>query len=244
MQMVPMVQAQAEHVGRAGALTFESLPTAGNPRRFRGTAVLVPAQGLTVVSDMDDTIKVTDVRNIAEAKANTFVRPYRAVAGMPELYAAWQGAHGPRIHFHLVSAGPWQLHEPLRRFTREAGFPDFTWDMRSVDLTEPATLIQETVRPDPQRLYAFKVGRIRALVKRLPQRHFVLVGDSGERNPEAYAAIAAEYPERIDAVYIRDVTGEAQDAPRYARLFPGMQAAGRLRVFRLPDELPRQLAQR
>lgn len=233
---------EVARAARDGVVPFETLPTRQNPQRFQGRAVLVPPQGLTVVSDMDDTIKETHVNDRDKAKANTFVLPFRPVAGMPALYRSWQAAPGAQIHFHLVSAGPWQLHTPLRRFTEEAGFPAFTWDMRSIDITDPRRLIEETVHADPARLLDFKVARIRALMARWPKRHVVLVGDSGEHDPEVYATIVSEFADRVDAVFIRDVTGEPSTAPRYTRLFADAGAAAKLTVFTDPARLPRQLA--
>ncbi len=238
---VPLTNDQVTLLSRDGVISFESLPAPERPDRFRGTAVLVPEEGVIVVTDMDDTIKDTKVLDHAEARANTLVRPFRPVAGMPELYRAWKEASGPSLHFHVVSAGPWQMHEPLRRFTEEAGFPAFTWDMRSVDTTDPETLIKETVRADPNRLLEFKLQAIHALMTRFPKRHVVLVGDSGERDPETYSKILSDFPERVDAVYIHNVTRQDQSAGRYKELFPTSAMAGKLRVFAEPSELPRRL---
>jgi phosphatidate phosphatase APP1 len=38
-----------------------------------------------------------------------------------------------------------------------------------------------------------------------PKRRFVLVGDSGERDPEVYAAVARGRPEQVSSVLIRQV---------------------------------------
>jgi phosphatidate phosphatase APP1 len=235
----------ARHAARAsGELPFETRPTAGNATPFSGQVWLVPEQGLSVVSDMDDTIKVTDVLNKAEARANTFVRPFRAVPGMAELYRGWASDRPGAVHFHLVSAGPWQFHALLRAFTEaeEAGFPPFTWDMRCLDVTDPRVLVDELIKADPDRLQDFKLARIRALIERFPQRRFVLVGDSGERDPEVYAAVLAAFPTRVEAVFVRNVTGEGKGAERYLRLYPG-DAAGKLKIFDDPSELPRRLGE-
>jgi phosphatidate phosphatase APP1 len=198
--------------------------------------LLVPDKGITVITDMDDTIKVTDILNHAEKLANTFLRPFRAVPGMPDLYRSWLEALGPGIHFHVVSAGPWQLNAPLRRFTEEAGFPVFTWDMRSVDIGDVRVLLRE-LNPPPNVLYDFKVEKIRAFMTRFPNRHVVLVGDSGEKDPEVYATILSEFAERVDAVFIRNVSREDQKA-RYEGLFPGKEASVKLKIFQDPKELP------
>ena len=230
---------QVSRISQDGVITFESQRNGDSPAGFSGKAVQVPDDGAIVVSDMDDTIKITNV-NHPEAKRNTLVLPFKPVTGMPELYNAWK-ASDSRVHFHIVSAGPWQFHEPLRKFTEEAGFPAFTWDMRSLDTTDPRTLISETVEADPQRLHNFKVPAIRALMTRFPKRHVVLVGDSGERDPETYAQILAEFADRVDAVFIRNVS-EKDQTERYEKLFPTQSTAAKLRVFVNPNELPRSLA--
>jgi phosphatidate phosphatase APP1 len=237
---IALTNSEVSQLAKDGVISFESRSTAANPKRFPGTAALVPEEGIIVVTDMDDTIKVTDILNHDEKIANTFLRPFRAVAGMPELYRSWKEALGPQIHFHVVSAGPWQFHEPLRRFTEEAGFPAFTWDMRSVDIGDIRVLLAE-LNQNLDMIYDHKLLKIRALMKRFPKRHFVLVGDSGERDPEVYAKIVAEYMDRVDAVFIRNVQREdqaAQQAARYRDLFSTEEAKAKLRVFLDPKELP------
>jgi phosphatidate phosphatase APP1/putative sterol carrier protein len=221
----------AVKLAKDGVIAFQSLPTAANPTVVTGQAVLVPDEGISIVTDMDDTIKDTHVLDRKEMLKNTFVRRFVAVAGMPELYRSWKEALGARVQFHVVSAGPWQLNEPLRQFAAEAGFPPFTWHMRSVDINV-AHLRELTAKP-----YAFKVTKIRELMKLFPKRHFVCVGDSGEQDPEVYSKILSEFPDRVDAVFIRDVTEQSQDAARYQKLFRGA-AAAKLRVFRDPKDLP------
>jgi phosphatidate phosphatase APP1 len=219
-----------------GRVPFESVPTRTNPGGFPGNIELVPEEGVTVITDVDDTIKVTGMLNRSEKVANTFLRPFRAVPGMPDLYGAWKTALGPRINFHVVSAGPWQFHEPLRQFAQEARFPAFTWDMRSVDIGDVRVLWKEAF-PDPNGTYKFKLQKIRAFMARFPKRHVVLVGDSGEKDPEVYAKVLAEFPDRVDAVFIRNVSREDQKV-RYAKLFQSKAEMAKLKVFRNPTELP------
>lgn len=227
---------EVARLARDGRIAFASRPSAANPARFPGGALLVPEKGITVITDMDDTIKVTEILDHREKVSNTFLRPFRAVPGMPELYRSWARALDAGIHFHIVSAGPWQLNVSLRRFTEEAGFPAFTWDMRSVDIGDISALLAE-LDPPPNALHDFKVAKIRAFMNRFPGRHVVLVGDSGEKDPEVYATVLSEFPKRVDAVFIRNVSREDEKA-RYERLYPGQEARAKLRVFRDPKELP------
>jgi phosphatidate phosphatase APP1 len=50
-----------------------------------------------------------------------------------------------------------------------------------------------------------KLAAIRRVLETYPDLPFLLIGDSGQRDPEIYRVVAAEYPDRIAAIYIRDV---------------------------------------
>lgn len=73
------------------------------------------------------------------------------------------------------------------------------------------------------------------------QRLLVLVGDSGERDPEIYGFIARKYPKRVLKIFIRAVKGEKGDDHRFIKAFDGV-AKEKWSVFTSPlDELPRDL---
>lgn len=50
----------------------------------------------------------------------------------------------------------------------------------------------------------------------------ILIGDSGEKDPEVYGTIARERAPQIRRIYIRDVTNEAATAKRYEVAFDGV----------------------
>jgi phosphatidate phosphatase APP1 len=60
--------------------------------------------------------------------------------------------------------------------------------------------------------HTHKLAMIRKVLDVNPQLPFVLVGDSGQQDPEIYAQVVRENPDRIKAIYIRDVTPETRDA--------------------------------
>jgi phosphatidate phosphatase APP1 len=82
-----------------------------------------------------------------------------------------------------------------------------------------------TLIPGDQDSRAHKLGVIERLLADFPHRRFMLVGDSGESDPEIYAQVARTHPERIDSIAIRDVTGEDNRAERYRAVFNGMDPA-------------------
>ena len=58
----------------------------------------------------------------------------------------------------------------------------------------------------PTRQGSHKQAHIRTILDEYPHLPFLLVGDSGQEDPEIYASIVRDYPSRIRAIYIRDVT--------------------------------------
>ncbi len=197
-------------------------------RAFEGEAYLLEATGLSVISDIDDTIKITEVRDRHAMLRNTFLREFVPAPGMAELYQTL--ARSNHAQFHYVSASPWQLYEPLAEFVKTYGFPRGTFDLKEFRWKNRTFL---SLFANPEK---YKTSVIEPLLKRFPQRRFILIGDSGERDPESYAALARKYSHQIVRICIRDVTGESADAARYARTFHGLPA-GLWEVFRTPDEL-------
>ncbi len=198
-------------------------------RRFAGRSQWIGDDGVSVVCDIDDTIKHTQVRQRRQMLLNTFAREFIAVPGM----AAWTQsvAHGePDTAFHYVSGAPLQLLPPLVAFLRGNAFADGSLHLRSFSLRPSALLDEEATS-------RHKHAEIAQLLADHPRRRFVLVGDSGERDPEVYGEIAREQPSRIEAVLIRDVTSEPADAERYQAAFSGV-AAERWRLFNDPAVLP------
>ena len=80
-----------------------------------------------------------------------------------------------------------------------------------------------------------KLKEIDQIVASYPKRRFVLVGDSGQQDPELYGRIARKYPDQVARVYIRELD-ETTDETRYEKAFQDVPA-GTWQVFRNPGEL-------
>lgn len=221
----------ANRLAPDGRLRYLAVTDAQDTRRFQGTIHLVRPVGVSVISDIDDTIKVTEVTDRRKLVENTFFLPFRAVEGMSELYRRWGDAGA---EFHFVSASPWQLYEPLAELTRDAGFPSATFHLRRIRLKDSTVL---SLLADP---LEGKLQVIEPLMEGFPQRRFILVGDSGERDPEVYAAVAAKHPNQVLRIYIRDVTGQAADSPRYRTTFAQLPR-DKWQLFRDPREIREDL---
>ncbi len=92
-----------------------------------GEVHLVQPRGLSIVSDIDDTIKMTEATSRSEMLANTFLRPFEVVDGMVDLYQKW---HAQGADFHYVSSSPWQLYQPLADLCKASNFPGGSMHLR------------------------------------------------------------------------------------------------------------------
>ncbi|MFH5211089.1 phosphatidate phosphatase App1 family protein [Antrihabitans sp. NCIMB 15449] len=211
-----LTTATAEAHAKDGVLDVVAILPPGDRRMFQTRLFLVEPEGLTIVSDIDDTIKITEVHNRKLMLRRTFAMQFEGVPGMAERYSSWLATTGGHLHF--VSSSPWQLSAPLVEFLDSAGFPIGTYDLKRVRPKSVRKTLA-SLKADPM---ATKPPFIRALMAVYPRRRLVLVGDSGEKDPEVYGSIAREAPGRIARIYIRNVTNEPQAAPRYRYAFKGV----------------------
>lgn len=208
-------------------LRFQLLTSTGDPRIVGGEVHLVEPTGLSVVSDIDDTIKHSQVTSRRELLANTFLREFRSIAGMAHIYRQWAETGAV---FHYVSSSPWQLFSPLEQLCREEGFPVGTFHLRSFRLRDHMLRHVFVIRRQG------KAAEIRALLKAFPKRQFILVGDSGEKDPEIYSKISHQFPTQVSAIYIRELDDRPVDDERRAKLQEHLGPA-RFATFSSSEEL-------
>ena len=228
---VRLPAAGLEREARGGTLAYAARLSPRDPRTFSGAVLLIAPTGRSVISDVDDTVKVSHVIDTERLMAATFVKPYEAVPGMARAYQSW-AAEGAAFHF--VSSTPWHLYEPLTEFLTGAGFPPATFALKQIRLkdTSIANLFADATRTKP--------AEIQALLAAWPDRTFVLVGDSGEKDPEIYADFMRRHPARIEQILIRNVTAARADDARFRSVFADIEPA-RWQLFTDAAELPRTL---
>lgn len=210
-----------------GQLSYSAVLPAKDRRQFSGLVHLATPEGRTVVSDIDDTVKITEVGDKTRVLRNTLCLPFRAVPGMADTYQRW-AARGTQ--FHWVSSSPWQLYEPLAEFFAAERFPAAAWRLKDFRLKDSSVL---NLLADPEES---KVGAIREIIQRYPKRKFTLVGDSGERDPEAYGRVGELFPKQVDQILIRDVTDQPVTDARYQRAWKNL-APGVASIFHDPASL-------
>ncbi|MCX8156827.1 MAG: DUF2183 domain-containing protein [Verrucomicrobiae bacterium] len=200
--------------------------TAG--RSFTGMVHLVNARGWTVISDIDDTIRDSQVLDRHALMQNTFCKPFVPVPGMAALYRQWQTDLG--CVFFYVSGSSWALYDPLRDFVRANQFPEGVFELRRVYGDTSALQLLRT----PQN---YKLNTISTILERWPHRRYILVGDTGERDPEVYGLLARQYPAQVRYIFLRDVTNQPREHERYRKALEGVPPQ-RWFLFKDPAALP------
>lgn len=168
--------------------------------------VLVPQAGakFVVVSDIDDTILQSDATHILRMARSVFLGNAHTrlpFAGAAALYRAlFAGASGNEKNpLFYVSSSPWNFYDLLSQFFNLHSIPvGPVLFLRNWGLTE------EEILPLSHKTY--KASTIRRMLNFYPDLPFILIGDSGQEDPEIYAELVDEFPQRIQAVYIRNVS--------------------------------------
>jgi hypothetical protein len=170
---------------------------------------LLGERGLSVISDIDDTIKISQVLEQDALLRNTFCRPFQPVPGVAARYRLWQRNNGAQ--FHYVTASPWQLYAPLSAFVRSNDFPQGTFHMKNS--AERHMALSCLARPTlVQNERARTVAGASRRVVRLGRRF-------GEKRSERSDGELARRIQHNNRIFIRNVTTEDAQAPRYATAF-------------------------
>ena len=206
-----LIKAQRSH---QGWLRFRAV---SNDHRGIGFVRLISPAGHSVISDIDDTIKVTEITaGEPTVLMNTFFRDFAAVSCMAEMY---RGVGGD-VAFHYVSGGPWQMYRPLDDFlfSDPIVFPLGSFHMKSLrtNVFEKGTyedVWSIIASGSQQATLEQKLSQIGTIMNHFPGRSFVLIGDSGEKDPEVFKQIREDFPGQVREIMIRVVTNGQATGP-------------------------------
>ncbi|KAI0461414.1 hypothetical protein LJB42_001083 [Komagataella kurtzmanii] len=166
--------------------------------------MLIPDCGVGVISDIDDTIRQSGV--IGDKRSlftNIFVKPYR-LCEVPNISRWFNSlAESCNVSFHYVSNSPWQLYPTTYQFFEEIGLPTGSIHLKKYS----GNLLSSFMQPASER----KRIALQKILRDLPHRKYILIGDSGEQDMEAYLEICIEFPSQILGVYIRVVDNSLSD---------------------------------
>ena len=191
-------------IGQWGAAHLEIMEPAGaNASAKSGFFVPPRSAKFVVISDIDDTIMETGVANKLVMLWRLFAQSAKSRTAFPGVAALLSAFHGgasgedgnPMLY---VSRAPWSLYPILDEFFKEHRIP-----------VGPVLFLRDWGLHRHHLLPRRSKGHKRMLIEQMLSVYadlpFVLIGDSGQRDPEIYTEIVRKYPRRVLAVYIRDV---------------------------------------
>lgn len=180
-------------------------PCEGEGPHRAAAHVLVPPPSCAfgVISDIDDTVVRTEATDLVRMLRNTFLGNARTrvpFPGVGAFYRALQQGTGaaPFNPVFYVSSSPWNLHDVLAEFLTLRKIPIGPLLLRDWGLSRTEVL--------PTGHGTHKLAEIRRVMDLFPALPFLLIGDSGQEDPEIYHRVVHDHPDRILAVYIRNVT--------------------------------------
>lgn len=171
--------------------------------------VLVPpgTAQFGVISDIDDTVVYSHATSLLRMARLVFLGNARTRLPFPGVAAFYQALQGggsgsAQNPLFYLSSSPWNLYDLLLEFFRLHEIPIGPFFLRDWGVSAAELL--------PTRHHDYKLGILRHILGFYPELPFILIGDSGQEDPEIYRAVVDEFPGRILAIYIRDVTGAAR----------------------------------
>lgn len=169
--------------------TYVTNTTLGN-----ATAYLVPNEGLTIVSDIDDILRVTKIYEPAQGLLNSFAKPYTPWENMPDIYANWSTSL-PNMHFHYLTTTPEQITRNYMQFIY-SNYPGGSFDTRPLNFSDvDATL-------------SIRKALLVKIFETFPQRKFILIADTSNSDVmRDYPQMAVDYPSQVQCIFLRNTTG-------------------------------------
>jgi hypothetical protein len=163
------------------------------------TAFLVPTQGITFISDIDDILRVTKIYDPKEGLLNSFARPFTQWENMPEIYANWSRTLPNSTHFHYLTTTPEQATRNYMDFIYKT-YPGGSFDTRPLNFSDvKATL-------------SIRMFLLTKVFETFPQRKFVLVADTSNSDVmKDYPQLAHTYPNQVQCIFLRNTSATDPD---------------------------------
>ncbi|CAI4036013.1 hypothetical protein SMKI_14G2270 [Saccharomyces mikatae IFO 1815] len=169
----------------------------------------VSPYGIGLISDIDDTIKHTGVTGDRRSMfRNVFIHDVKSwvIDGVPLWYKTLHDVAD--VDFFYVSNSPIQTFPLLKEYIC-TNFPPGPIFLKQYSGNFFSTIMTSSANR--------KIQPITNILRDFPKKKFILVGDSGEHDLEAYTTTALQFPDQILAIYIRCCSNSMSDAPSHDR---------------------------
>ncbi|KAL8772142.1 MAG: hypothetical protein Q9209_002577 [Squamulea sp. 1 TL-2023] len=189
------------------------------------TAYLVPPTGFTIISDIDDILRVTKIYQPKEGLLNSFARPFAAWKNMPEIYANWSRSI-PDFHFHYLTTTPEQITRNYMDFIYKT-YPGGSFDTRPLNFSDVSATLS---------IRKFLLDKI---FQTYPERKFILMADTSNSDVmKGYPQMAKDFPGQVQCIFLRN-TSATDPGDRFPYDTSGFKELDRstYMFFNVPDDL-------
>lgn len=165
---------------------------------------LVQYDGYGIISDIDDTVKLTGViGDKRELMRRLLLGEVQSWEIKPVIQ--WFNEIQTQLNatFHYVSNSPWQLFATIQEYFHLLQLPPGSFHLKQYT----GNIISSLMEPSSSR----KKTSLSRILNDFPNKQFICVGDSGEHDFEAYVDLAVTYPGQVKCIYIRVVDDSLSD---------------------------------
>jgi phosphatidate phosphatase APP1 len=169
-----------------------------------GTVYVPNSTQYAFISDVDDTIMVSHSATIFRRLRELFIKNPRTRKTFPgvqlhySLLALSHTSEDKPNPFFYVSSSEWNLYDYLVETFRFNKLPEGIFLLNQIKMWTNLLRTGKTGHEG-------KLLRVMRIIAAFPNQKFVFFGDNSQQDPNIYATISAKYPEKVEAVYIRNI---------------------------------------
>ncbi|KAE9972791.1 hypothetical protein BLS_003897 [Venturia inaequalis] len=196
----------------------------GNSTLGNATAFLVPPTGFTVISDIDDILRVTKIYLPKEGLLNSFARAFVPWMNMPQIYANWSTSI-PNMHFHYLTTTPEQVTRNYMDFIYKT-YPGGSFDTRPLNFSDVSATL------------SIRKYLLTKYFETFPQRKIILVADTSNSDVmKDYPQLAHDYPNQVQCILLRNTSATDNDKFPYNTAGFKNISQNKYMFFIVPDDL-------
>jgi phosphatidate phosphatase APP1 len=174
----------------------------------KAEVLIVPDQAsFGVISDIDDTIvhtAATDLLKMIRIVYLGSAESRQPFDGVAEFYSRLHQGHDNQScnPIFYVSSSAWNMYDVFARFMELNDIPKGPIFLKDYEFS-----LESLVSFNHE---SHKLEQIQPIFDRFPDLSFLLIGDSGQRDPEIYSSLVEQYPNRVLGILIRDTVPHNQ----------------------------------
>ncbi|KKY14585.1 putative protein of unknown function DUF2183 [Phaeomoniella chlamydospora] len=189
------------------------------------TSYLVSETGLTIISDIDDILRITKIYEPKEGLLNSFARPFTQWRNMPDIYRNWSESIST-MHFHYLTTTPEQVTRNYMDFIYKT-YPGGSFDTRPLNFSDASATL------------SIRKFLLQKIFQTFPKRKFILVGDTTNSDVmKDYPLMATEFPGQVQCIFLRN-TSATDSGDKFPYDTSGFEDLDQemYMFFKIPDDL-------